>query len=184
LFLPEPQFIGLRIPTLDEVLTRYGSTIGYYIETKNPELYPGIEADLVALLRKHGVNGGSVPRASVYLESFSAQSLLAVHAIDQTIPLVQLFNRATASALIDELDQVRSYASAIGPEKSDVTSALVEASHARCLFVHPYVVDDEDEMLSLLAVGVDGIFTDRPDRLARMIGRTMAQTTRDNGCTT
>src|SRR5437764_3413880 len=32
LFLPHPEFIGLRIPTLDQVLTRYRTTSRFYIE--------------------------------------------------------------------------------------------------------------------------------------------------------
>jgi glycerophosphoryl diester phosphodiesterase len=32
-------------------------------------------------------------------------------------------------------------------------------------------VDDEEEMRSLLDVGVDGIVTDRPDVLRRVLGR-------------
>jgi len=182
LFLPRAEFIGLRIPTLEEVLTRYGSSTRYYIETKNPELYPGVEADLIALLKTHGVTAGVLPQPTVFIESFSAASLLAVHAIDRTIPLVQLFSPTTASTIIGQLDQVRSYATAIGPNKSDVTPALIEASHARCLLVHPYVVDGGDEMLSLLAMGVDGIFTDRPDRLAKVMGQAGVPTIRDNGC--
>ena len=32
-----PEYAGLVIPTLDEVFTRYGNRVRYYIETKNPK---------------------------------------------------------------------------------------------------------------------------------------------------
>jgi len=182
LFLPRAEFIGLRIPTLDQVFTRYRTRARFYIETKNPEMYPGIEAEIVALLKKHGIAAGSAAMPGVFIESFRSTSLVAVHALDSSIPLVQLFNAASPASIAGQLDQVRSYATAIGVNKTDVTTALIDASHTRCLKVHPYVVDDGDEMLSLLAMGVDGIFTNRPDRLTIAIGEANAGTVGENGC--
>jgi glycerophosphoryl diester phosphodiesterase len=109
--------------------------------------------------------------------------LLEVHALDSTIPLVQLFDGQTTGSIAGQLDQVKSYATAIGLDKNDVTTGLIDASHARCLQVHPYVVEDGDEMLSLLAMGVDGIFTNRPDRLGTAIGQANAGKVGDSGCT-
>jgi len=183
LFLPRTEFIGLRIPTLDEVLTRYRAKIRFYIETKNPEMYPGIEADIVALLKKNGIAARNSAMPGVFIESFSSTSLLAVHALDSSIPLVQLFNASSPGFISGQLDQVRSYATAIGIGKDDVTRSLIDASHQSCLQVHPYVVDDSDEMLSLLAMGVDGIFTNRPDRLAIAIGQANNGKVGDSGCT-
>ena len=183
LFLPRGEFIGLRIPTLDELLARYRSTARFYIETKNPEMYPGIEADIVELLKKHGIVAGTAPMPGVFIESFSSKSLLAVRALDSTIPLVQLFDDQMPASISGQLDQVRSYATAIGITRTDVTTALIDASHTRCLQVHPYVVEDSDEMLSLLAMGVDGIFTNRPDRLRIAIGQANAGKVGERGCT-
>lgn len=183
LFLPRAEFIGLRMPTLAEVLARYRSTARFYIETKNPEMYPGIEADIVALLKKHGIAAGNAAMPGVFIESFSTTSLLAVHALDSTIPLVQLFDSQTPESISGRLDQVRSYATAIGINKTDVTTALIDASHTRCLQVHAYVVENGDEMLSLLAMGVDGIFTNRPDRLNIAIGQANAGKVGERGCT-
>ena len=50
-----------------------------------------------------------------------------------------------------------------------VTPAFVEAAHRRNLPVHVWTVDGEDDMRRLLSWGVDGIQTDRPDRLARVL---------------
>ena len=36
------QNINAKVPTLDEILSRYGTKANYYIETKNPNVYPGI----------------------------------------------------------------------------------------------------------------------------------------------
>lgn len=45
------------------------------------------------------------------------------------------------------------------------TDDLVERAHGEGLAVIPYVVDDEDTMRHLVRVGVDGLITNRPDRL-------------------
>jgi glycerophosphoryl diester phosphodiesterase len=46
---------------------------------------------------------------------------------------------------------------------------LVEAAHQRNIAVHVWTVDDREDMRRLLDWGVDGIVTDRPDRLARLL---------------
>ena len=50
-----------------------------------------------------------------------------------------------------------------------VTERLVRDAHARNMAVHVWTVDDANEMRLLLDRGVDGIVTDRPDRLARVL---------------
>lgn len=52
-----------------------------------------------------------------------------------------------------------------------VDAKVVAYFHARGVPVHVWTVDDEQEMRDLLAIGVDGIVTDRPDVLARVLGR-------------
>jgi glycerophosphoryl diester phosphodiesterase len=52
-----------------------------------------------------------------------------------------------------------------------VDARVVSYFHAHGIPVHVWTVDDEAEMRSLLALGVDGIVTDRPDVLAQVLGR-------------
>lgn len=49
------------------------------------------------------------------------------------------------------------------------TERLVREAHARNLAVHVWTVDTLEDMTRLLDWGVDGIVTDRPDRLARLL---------------
>jgi glycerophosphoryl diester phosphodiesterase len=49
---------------------------------------------------------------------------------------------------------------------------FVRDAHARGVAVHVWTVDEEADMRRLLAWGVDGIITDRPDRLARVLHET------------
>ena len=52
-----------------------------------------------------------------------------------------------------------------------VDAGTVAYFHRRGMPVHVWTVDDEAEMRALLALGVDGIISDRPDVLARVLGR-------------
>jgi glycerophosphoryl diester phosphodiesterase len=50
-----------------------------------------------------------------------------------------------------------------------VTREFVAHAHAHGLVVHVWTIDEPDEMRALLALGVDGIVTDFPARLAALI---------------
>ncbi len=52
-----------------------------------------------------------------------------------------------------------------------VTPHFVAAAHARGMLVHVWTIDRTDDMKRLIDMGVDGIITDRPDRLLALLGR-------------
>jgi glycerophosphoryl diester phosphodiesterase len=53
-----------------------------------------------------------------------------------------------------------------------VTRGLLRAAHKRGLRVDVWTIDEEADMRRLLEWGVDGIMSDRPDILARVLGHT------------
>ena len=176
--LARAEYVGLRIPTLDEVLARYRHQASYYIETKNPEDAPGMEERLLAILDAHALRGpAAAARRRVLVQSFSEPSLRRLHALDPSLPLVQLVGGPanTSPAIRARLAAVAAYAVGIGPGKGAVDAALVRAAHARCLDVHPYTVDDAAEMRALVALGVDGMFTNFPARLRAVLGGRAAE---------
>ena len=180
--LARPEFAGLRVPRLADVLTRYAGATKLYIETKEPESYPGIESDLAAVFRQNAISPGTAALPRVFIQSFSKASLLRFKELDMGFPLIQLMPAMSPSAIIAQLADVRTYAAGIGLRKADVTPGLIQSAHAACLLVHPYTVNDEQEMLSLLEMGVDGIFTDRPDQLRDAIARGPERPAGESGC--
>jgi glycerophosphoryl diester phosphodiesterase len=52
-----------------------------------------------------------------------------------------------------------------------LTRDFVEAAHGRNLRVHAWTVNAEGDMRRLVEMGVDGIMTDYPDRLLKVLGR-------------
>ena len=61
-------------------------------------------------------------------------------------------------------------AEAVNPEAPLVTRELVDEIHAAGLAVYPFTVDAPERMRELLDWGVDGLFTNRPDRMRAMVG--------------
>jgi glycerophosphoryl diester phosphodiesterase len=169
------EYVGLQIPTLEEIFQRYGTSVNYYIETKNPESAPGMEEELLRLMDEYGLTKPAEDRWQVLIQSFSSASLQKIHAINPELPLIQLYSSTETSETIQaQLAAVRTYAVGIGPSQSDVDAALVEAAHANCLDVHPYTVNETADMESLISLGVDGMFTNFPDRLESLLGEEAA----------
>ena len=61
-------------------------------------------------------------------------------------------------------------AEAINPWRGLARRELIEAAHAEGLAVYVFTVDEPAEMERLLALGVDGIFTNFPDRMRALLG--------------
>lgn len=166
------EYVGLRIPTLEEVLRRYRHRTNFYIETKNPEAADDMERRLVDLLDEYQLLRPAQDRWQVLVQSFSPNSLLRMQALEPGLPLIQLFTGAETSQTIQaRLDAAAQYAVGIGPSKNDVDAGLAQAAHERCLDVHPYTVNETNEMAALIDVGVDGMFTNFPARLDDVLAR-------------
>ncbi|MBW1844397.1 MAG: hypothetical protein JRJ05_08660, partial [Deltaproteobacteria bacterium] len=189
-------FRGQTIITLDELLSTYGRTTRYYIETKDPDEMPGMEEKLVAELRRFGFLGESQSRvpalvesaahdqanarggaeakamdkmAPVVIQSFSRDSLEKMRALAPALPRVQLVERGDLAGQIESgLKEIASYAVGIAPNHLDVDATFVAAAHRHGLWVHPWTVNDPAEMKRLIELGVDGIFTDRADLLVTL----------------
>jgi glycerophosphoryl diester phosphodiesterase len=148
------KYAGLRVLTLDEVID-LAPHAKLYIETKSPERYPGIERDLVALLARRG----ALDR--VMFQSFSLQSLKTLAVLAPQVPRVLLLDEDASDADLDAAVDV--HAAGIGPKGTWAWKWNVDKAHARGLFVHAWTVDQEWQMWLLDVMGVDGVFTDRPD---------------------
>lgn len=52
-----------------------------------------------------------------------------------------------------------------------ITPRFVQTAHSHNLDVHVWTVDEVEDMERLIGLGVDGIITNRPDRLLELLGR-------------
>jgi glycerophosphoryl diester phosphodiesterase len=165
-----PEYAGQQIPTLEEIFELYGTSVNYYIETKNPDAAPGMEEELLRLMEEYGLIEPAAEDWQVLIQSFSAESLMKIHELEPSLPLIQLYWSGSSKTIQRDLEAASAYAVGIGPYKKDVDANLVAAAHELCLAVHPYTVNETAEMEALISLGVDGMFTNFPDRLEQVLG--------------
>jgi glycerophosphoryl diester phosphodiesterase len=171
----KPRYVGLKIPTLEQVFKRYGKEANYYIETKNPDAAPGMERKLLRLMRKYELIRPAARDWQVLIQSFSPESLKKIHRLEPSLPLIQLYFAGSAKTVRSDLGAAKAYAVGIGPDQKDVDARLISAAHRRCLAVHPYTVNEKPDMKALISLGVDGMFTNFPNRLDTVLGSKAAE---------
>ncbi|MCM3439345.1 glycerophosphodiester phosphodiesterase [Metabacillus halosaccharovorans] len=164
------EYEGLQIPTLEEVFKRFGRSAEYYIETKSPDVYPGMEEKLLELLDEYKLTGVNGRSSHVIIQSFSQESLLKIHKINPTIPLVQLISYPTPASITDEeIKKLKEYAVGVGPNFARIDQTYVEKVRANDLHIHPYTINEKEDIRKALEWGVTGVFTNFPDRFNEVL---------------
>lgn len=72
---------------------------------------------------------------------------------------------------LEAIAEAREYAQIWSPKHELVSRELVERVHELGMVVIPWTVNEEARMRELIEMGVDGIITDYPDVLLRVLGR-------------
>ena len=161
-----PRFEGERIPSLQEVLDRFGGRITCNIEIKSEAVAsdgaPGageIERQVVDAVRRGRLEN------SVVVSSFSPTALRRVRGLSPGIARESLFDASLHAGRVPEAVCREVGSCGFNCSRDEVSESWILAAHAAGLRLSVYTVDDPEEMARLWALGVDGIFTNRPDRL-------------------
>jgi len=163
---------GVRVPTLAETLARYPG-LRFSVDAKSQD------AALAQALVRVVQRAGAVDR--VCLGSFFDEQ---AERIGTLLPQVARFlpeHAATCHVLAAKSGQpanacpagydLASLPHRMGP-MTVVDRAVIEHFHSLGIPVHVWDVDEEQDMRDLLALGVDGLITDRPDLASKVIGPT------------
>lgn len=165
-----PSYAGERVPLLSEVLDLLSGTTGLLLEVKDPDAYPGIEADLVAELRRvRPYFSGALTDRQLVVESFDHRSMLRLKRLCPSISVGLLGSPARRS-----LGSLATWADQVNPHHRRLRRSYVHAAHDAGLDVQVWTVDGAAEMSRLLAMGVDGIITNRPDVLRGLLPHRLA----------
>lgn len=163
----DDRFIGLQIPTLEEIFQLYGRSTNYMIEIKATDKYPGIEEKLLALLKKHELMDGE----NVIIQSFNRNVLKSIARKHPQLPLLQLISKPSRGKGAErELKDASSYAFAVGVKGKKLKEDYLKKAKANGLQVYVYTIDRKKDMKKLIEWGVDGIITNYPNRLTEVLG--------------
>ncbi|AMR02995.1 MULTISPECIES: glycerophosphodiester phosphodiesterase [Bacillus cereus group] len=158
--LAKKEFENVKVPTLTEILETFGHNANYYIETKSPDEYPGMEEKLLEIINHYEIHD------KVIIQSFSEESLQKIHSLNSNISIVQLLPYKKVVQLTKlEIEKYKMYCIGLGMNYKYIDSDYVKKIKKSGLEVHPFTVDNENDMKKLLAWGVDGMFTNYPDHL-------------------
>lgn len=159
---------GITVPTLSELFKAF-PRVRFNIDIKQER--PSPVRAFCRLMRERGVTD------RVMVASFDAEVLKefrrecaevptsASPADVQSFLALKTLDQPGTEALAAHALQVPEYVGG----RQVLTKDFVEAAHRRRLQVHAWTINDEAAMRRLIALGVDGIITDYPDRLVALL---------------
>lgn len=159
-----PAFAGEPIPTMDEVIESVPPAVWLNIEAKRSTYASdGLEATIVAAIERHGLHGRCL------VSSFNPLILWRLARMDPRIALGFLVERRVPLALGRAWPRRFLRVAALHPNHRRVSRDLVKQAHRRGLQVNTWTVNEPQDMVRLIELGVDAIITDRPDLLAGIL---------------
>ncbi|MGW1891863.1 glycerophosphodiester phosphodiesterase [Streptomyces sp. NPDC002004] len=164
-----PEFAGAHVPTLKDYLNRVDANHqSLLLEIKNPELYPGIERDILQELgRDRWLNKQHLDERLI-VQSFGVDSVQTVHRLRPDIRTALL-----GTPSIAKLPAYSEFVDQINPSDSTVSRSYVSLVHAfngahgRRLQVYTWTVNDAATARRVADYGVDGVISNVPDAVAK-----------------
>ena len=168
------RFSDQKVPTLKEVLDLVDGRCKVLIEIKHMDHphYHDFSEKLIDVIREER-NGFDW----VILESYENEYLEEAHAYDDRIQTKQLMIGEDSTPLLafyvesrmhlgrsEKNDQMK----ALNPHYETMSPRRVFRMHARGFQVYTYTVNERDDMIKQLNMGVDGLITDFPDRAIKL----------------
>ncbi len=147
---------GEPVPTLGDVLSLVAGRVGLNIEVKSNGAGALTAAHLV----------GSAYHGSVLISSFKEREVLDAKRVMPSAPVSGIFD-------VFSSDQVGAYGKrgyqCISLKRQTVTPELVARCHERNIKVYVWTVDEEEDIRRFISWGVDGIYSNDPAALKRVV---------------
>ncbi len=150
------RFEGEGIPTLDEVFEALPGVL-VNVELKSHSVRAdGLEEKVLACIRRHGAAG------NILISSFNPLALARMRALDPALPLAMVFGPDLSLPLRRAWLRQLARPAALHPHHTMVTPHHMAWAQGHGLRVNAWTVDDPAEMRRLIALDVDGMFTNVP----------------------
>jgi len=157
------QFSGEKIPSLRDVFEFIGDQLIVNIELTNYKSpMDGLVYEIKKLINEFGL------RDNILFSSFYPSNLKLAQKLMPDIPCGLLTFPRILGKISMKLSNPRSY-QALHPNIADVSEQLVSKVHSQGKRIHVWTVNKETEMDKMLKLGVDGIFTDDPQKLRSLL---------------
>ena len=148
---------GERIPLLEEVIALTIDRVALNIEVKEAGI-----ADLVVARTLAATTASPAWRQDILLSSFDVATSAALATLRGPMAFGLLYEEAFDAALRRALVLE---ASSLHMSLADLDEARVARAHGHGLVVYVYTVNDGAAIARCQAAGVDGVFSDYPDRV-------------------
>ena len=160
-----PEYAGEGIPTLIEALETVKDRILINVEIKSEAVEHGVVPKVAALIVEHEMLD------QVVVSSFSPEALTQMKTVDPAVITATLFNKElhTDRDPLEIIQEVGSRGFNISGKR--LTDAMVERCHKHGFPVAVYTVNEPNELLLLMEMGVDAVFTDHPDLMIEVLGK-------------
>lgn len=157
---------GFQLTTFEEVLREFGTKIGFDIEIKTP----GFEDDIIQLLKRYP------PVIPLMISSYHSAVIRRIKALDPSINtgLVVGKNSIVRLAIMPftffRRHLLRSKANSAHLNLNIASEAIINELTEFGFEIYIWTVNEERDMRRFMALGVDGIITDKPDLLKSLEG--------------
>jgi glycerophosphoryl diester phosphodiesterase len=148
---------GQRIPILKEVVDLTKNMVGLNIELKGKGAAKPVHYLLSELTNQH--------RDNILVSSFHVSELVALRKLDNKLRIGVLSNKRIEHVLDAGLAL---NAFSIHVNNKVVTKLFIDRVHQAGFKVYAYTVNTIEELLQMISCGVDGVFSNYPDRVLSM----------------
>jgi len=155
------RYADTPVPTLQEVADTLHGRSGLLLEVKCPRRYPGIADALVDELRRPGALRAGARERSLVVQSFDWEFM---RALQPRVPGVTIGLLGPVPCA-HRLAEVSTWAHQLNPSHELLSAEHVARVHEHGMATWPFTVNSARRMRGLLRAGVDGIITNRTDRL-------------------
>ena len=151
--------LGERIPTLQEVFDTVNRRAVINVELKGPDT----AAPVVTLIDDYIANRGWSYDDFV-LSSFDHEKLREAKQLRSSIRIGALIDKVPRG-LAEFAEKLGAWS--VNPSRRCVTLEFVEDAHQRGLKVFVFTVNEPKEIARMQSLGVDGVFSDFPERVVQ-----------------